>query len=314
MDSDYSNPAARTGSMKRTLILILLAFLVGLGVTAWAATRWAPARKLLLGNAAVQPSRPIGAQPPPTVLEQAPTADLRAATPPSDASLMDDRINALESRMAQIGTTSGGVSSRAEGLLLAFAARRAIDRGLSLGYLEGALQQQFGMSQPRAVGVIIAAASQPVTVDALKDDLITIAPKLISRSPTKGWMDSIRDSVSGLIIVRKAGTATANPVDRLARAERMLDAGRVDVALTEVARLPGAQNGAAWMQSARRLVEAHRALDVLEAAAIMQPGTNPAKRSLPPVAPINPALRKFTTPETVGPVDNVPKTPRSDTF
>jgi hypothetical protein len=148
----------------------------------------------------------------------------------------------------------------------------------------------------------------------LKTDLITIGPQLTKRSPDKGWMDAVREGVSGLIIVRKAGTAPSNPVDRLARAERMLDAGRVDIALTDVARLPGAQNGAAWMQSARRLVEAHRALDVLEAAAIMQPGAPPTKRNLPPVMPIDPAIKKFAAPETADPADPAPKTPRSDTF
>jgi hypothetical protein len=134
MNSDYSNPAAHGGSMKRTLIVILLAFLVGLGVTAWAATRWAPARKLLLGDAATQPPPPLGAQLPPRLAEPLTTPDLRAATPQIDANPIDDRVDALEARMAQIGTTSGGVSSRAEGLLLAFAARRAIDRGLALGF------------------------------------------------------------------------------------------------------------------------------------------------------------------------------------
>lgn len=295
MNSDYSNPTPRTGSFKRTMIIILLAFLVGLGVMGWAASRWGPARDLLFGPPAAQPAL---AAPPPAL-----SPDITAATPtlpapaaPSDK--VEDRIAELESRLARVGTTGGGASARAEGLLIAFAARRAIDRGLSLGYLEGALQEQFGMSQPRAVGVVIAAARQPVTLDALKDELNLVGPKLVSRSPDKGWMESVRDSFSGLIIVRQAGTPPTNPVDRLARAQRMIDAGRVDVALTEVARLPGASGAATWMQSARRLVEAHRALDVLEASAIMQPGSNPVPKSLPPITPKDPALRNLTTPQT----------------
>ncbi len=292
MNSDYSNPLPRTGSFKRTMILVLLAFLLGLGAMGWAATRWGPARDLLFGPPAPQP---VTTAAPPLA-----SPDLQAAAPtvPLASEKVEERIAELESRLARVGTAGGSASARAEGLLIAFAARRAIDRGLSLGYLEGALQEQFGMSQPRAVGVVIATARQPVTLDALKDELNIVGPKLVSRSPDKGWMESVRDSFSSLIIVRQAGSPPTNPVDRLARAQRMIDAGRVDVALTEVARLPGASAAATWMQSARRLVEAHRALDVLEASAIMQPGSNPVPKSLPPITPKDPALRDLTTPET----------------
>jgi thioredoxin-like negative regulator of GroEL len=55
------------------------------------------------------------------------------------------------------------------------------------------------------------------------------------------------------------------------RARRMLESGQVDGALAEVARLPGRDKAAAWMTAARRYIQARRALDVLETAAIVEP-------------------------------------------
>jgi Mitochondrial inner membrane protein len=282
-DYSYSNSAPKSGgTIKRILIITTLAFLIGIGLMWWAVTRWTPARDLVLGQPQTEPAIPVApalgtANLPPAIRTPAPTI---AANP------LEDRIEALESRVSGIGGggSGGAASSRAEGLLIAFAARRAIDRGLALGYIEAALQQQFGGSQPRAVGIIIATARQPVTLDALKDGLTEVGPQLINAGPDKGWGERIQDSLSSLIIIRKAGAPSANPVDRLARAQRMIDAGRVDTALAEVARLPGAAAGANWMKDARRLVEAHRALDVLEAAAIMQPGKSEAPKTLPPIS------------------------------
>ena len=154
-----------------------------------------------------------------------------------------------------------------------------------------------GTQRRRAVGIIIAAARQPVTLDQLKDDLAVVGPRLINAGPDKGWGERIQDSLSRLIIVRKTGAPSANPVDRLARAQRMIDLGRVDTALSEVARLPGAAAGAEWMKDARRLVEAHRALDVLEAAAIMQPGKAEAAKALPSISAPQAAPKNTTPPQ-----------------
>jgi hypothetical protein len=279
----YDNSVSRGGGgLKRTLIIVVLAFLGGLGVMGWAISKWSPARELVLGEASSPrissvPSGPTGAQPnlvvPPEILQAEP---------------MRDRIAALESRidrLQSLGGSGSGNSARAEGLLIAFAARRAIDRGLALGYLEGALQQYYGQNQPRAVGIVIASAHRPVTIDALKDGLIAIGPKLVSGTSEKGWWESFRESLGSLIIVRTAGMPSSTPAERLARAQRMVDAGRIDVALVEVARLPGAAHASVWMRDARRLVEAHRALDLLEAAAIIQPGKTNEPRPLSPISP-----------------------------
>jgi hypothetical protein len=46
-------------------------------------------------------------------------------------------------------------------------------------------------------------------------------------------------------------------------------AGEVDFALAETMRLPGAPRAQEWVDSARRYIAVHRALDEIESAAII---------------------------------------------
>src|SRR3546814_6168759 len=71
-------------------------------------------------------------------------------------------------------------------LLVAFAVRRALDRGLSLGYLEAQLRLRFGDDQPNAVKTIIETSRDPVTLEQLRAELDVIAPELVGRSGDKG--------------------------------------------------------------------------------------------------------------------------------
>src|SRR5439155_4104234 len=89
--------------------------------------------------------------PPPTII-QAP------ALPAPDVEL-NHRVDALEQRIGAIDSQAReavGNAGRAENLLIAFAARRALDRGIGLGYLEGLLRERFGATQPQAVATVIA--------------------------------------------------------------------------------------------------------------------------------------------------------------
>jgi hypothetical protein len=79
-----------------------------------------------------------------------------------------------------------------------------------------------------------------------------------------------------MFIVRNATTPSPSLDDRLSRARRALDGGQVDTALAEVARLPSRAAATDWMAAARRYIEAHRALDILEAAALTAPHSVPA--------------------------------------
>ena len=61
----------------------------------------------------------------------------------------------------------------------------------------------------------------------------------------------------------------------------MLDGGQVEGALAEVARLPGAEAGDRWITAAKRYIDARRALDTIETAAIMGQGRDPFPAAAP---------------------------------
>ncbi|HVJ00512.1 MAG TPA: hypothetical protein VM657_15750 [Sphingomonas sp.] len=182
------------------------------------------------------------------------------------------RLADLEARAATIDTKAeqaSGNASRAEGMLVAFAARRALDRGLGLGYIEGQLRQRFGATQPRAVATIIQASRNPVTADDLRLGLSTIGNDLVSGSDGRGWFERFGDELSSLVVIHKEGMLSSRPSDRLARARHLLEGGQVEGALDEVRKLPGAPRADRWIAAAQRYVDARRALDVIETAAIL---------------------------------------------
>jgi len=284
-------PAAPLPPRRRRglFILPLLAFLVGLAVMAWVLTRWEAAASYL----GVRPT-----------LVQAPPAQAPAATAPVSAPTevlavdpaVAARVATLEQRVAEIANQSQaavGNADRAEGLLVAFAARRALDRGVALGYLEGLLRQRFGETQPQAVGTIITAAHDPITLQELQDGLQQVGTSLVGGGPQRNWWTALKAELGGLITVRKSGSPSTLPAERLARAKQRLEAGQVDVALAEVLRMPGRDSAADWISDARRYVAARRALDMIETAALLEPraGTTPAPAptAVPPAT--DPSLR-----------------------
>ncbi|MEO7170519.1 MAG: hypothetical protein V4610_02860 [Pseudomonadota bacterium] len=205
-----------------------------------------------------------------------------AAAPAIDLDALSTRENELAARLAELEarTTSisgqarlaSGYANRAEGLMIAFAARRQIDRGLPLGYIEEQLRQRFGPIQPEATGTIIQAAQQPVTIEDLRVGLDAISSELRTGAATDGWLASLRRELGNLIVLHRADTPSPLPADRLARARRTLEAGHVEAALAEVARMPGAPQAERWTTAARRYIGARQALDTIETAAIMGQG------------------------------------------
>lgn len=216
-------------------------------------------------------------------------AEAIAAAPPEPQvpaidALTEERLSTLEEAVAAIDQRTAaatGNADRAEGLLVAFAARRALDRGVALGYIEGLLRERFGGIDPQSVAAVIAAAHQPVTLDQLQTELETIRPRLVAVEAADGWWDSLRHELAGLIIIRRADTPSTIPADRVARAQRMLDEGQVDRAMAEIARLPARAAATDWMNEARRYVGARNALDRIETAALLRPQ---APVPTPPVA------------------------------
>lgn len=198
-----------------------------------------------------------------------PVIDLNALS--SRETELTARIADLEQRTARVDAeaqAASGYATRAENMLVAFAARRALDRGLALGYVEDQLRARFGVTQPRSVAAILQAAREPVTVAELRAGLDGIAPELITGQASSGWLASLKRELTNLIVIHRADTPSPLPVDRLARARQMLEGGKVEAALAEVARMPGAAQASRWTGAARRYIGARQALDTIEAAAI----------------------------------------------
>ncbi|MDO6413137.1 hypothetical protein Q4F19_01965 [Sphingomonas sp. BIUV-7] len=269
MDEDFSGARRRRGVLG-LLLVVLLAFVGGGFATVYAVRHWDRVAAIV---------RPPVAAPAPVKLATPPPAPLIA--PVTDPGLID-RINALDERVEAIDNQAreaSGNADRAEGLLVAFAARRIVDRGQPLGYLETMLRNHFGGVDPQAVAMVIAAAQRPATLPALQQSFADLAPRLVATPPKQSWWTGFRQEMGALFVIRRAETPSTLPDDRRDRARSALQQGQVDVALAEIVRLPGAAGAKDWIASARRYVLVHNALDRIETAALLAPP------EMPPAAP-----------------------------
>lgn len=281
---DGSRSGPRTGLV---VVLILVAFAAGLLLAGYALRQlpWFAALGAQSAPATGSGARSAGGEylpANPLDVNGNPTAGADVATLATREAALAGQLTALETRTATVQTEAVGAASqatRAEGLLVAFAARRALDRGLGLGYVEEQLRARFGTAQPAAVATIIEASRQPLTLEALRQGLDAIAPNIATVSDDSWWR-ALRREIGTLVVLRKAGTPSPLPADRLARAKRLLDGGQVEAARAEVARLPGAGDAANWTAAADRYIAARDALDRVESAAILGQGAQPAA---PPV-------------------------------
>jgi hypothetical protein len=251
------------------LLIALALILVGAGAAVWALSRYQPAARFLGIAPPAQPamivSRP--ANPP------ANTVATLAAQP------NNTRIAALENRVARVEDATHraeGSAGRADALVIAFAARRAIDRGVALGYLENLLVDRFGPQHQAAVATIITASHQPVRLNELVDEYRTLGPQLRRGGSQDSWWTNLKQEMGSLVEVHRSTRPAVNVDARYNRALDHLSAGDVDQALAETMRLPGASNGGDWPARARRYIAAHRALDEVESAALL-PGATTAR-------------------------------------
>lgn len=280
MTPDTPIPApSRGNSLLLILVAGLIAFLAGLAVMAvlfrfsgWAGDAPAPAPVAAVGPV-------VGGAPPATTL---PIPDVTTLAAREQA--LAARLDALDARLRNTdgqARTAASYAGRAEAMMLVFAARRAMERGQPLGFVDGELRARFGAVAPDAVATVIRASGEPVTLEDLRLAFDQIAPRLSTTGPGEGWWEAIQREMSTLVIVRKENAPSTHPRERLDRARRLLSQGHVEAALAEIARLPGAQGAESWMAAAGRYVETRRALDALEEAAIKAqvqpaPGARPA--------------------------------------
>ena len=244
------------------LLLALVFILVGAGAAVWSLAHYPPAARTL---GVVPPTPPPVAAPKPAAAQQP-----QPTTP--GAAGNSARIAALEQQLSQVQNASEraeGFAGRADALVVAFAARRAIDRGVALGYLENLLVDRFGAQHQAAVATVITASHQPVRLEDLSSEYEGLGPVLRRGGPQDSWWTNVQRELGSLVEVHRAERPAINAEARYNRALRRLSSGDVDQALAETMRMPGAARASDWTAKARRYVAAHRALDEIESAALL---------------------------------------------
>ncbi len=253
MDEEMTAASPRRANPIRGLVVFaLICFAIGIAAMGWILSEWQPVRDMVFGPQATAPQPPV--------------AKLATVTaPPVNAEAHMARIEQRLAIIDQQADNASNDAARAERLMIAFAARRAVERGTPLGYLEGALQRQFGASDAAAVATVIDAARRPVTLEQLEDGLEATKAELASGSAGAGWFASIWQDVSTLAVVHRPGESSKTPSQRLEIARRALERDRVETAMREIRSMPGAGSAKPWLVKAQRYVAVRKALDRLEA-------------------------------------------------
>jgi Mitochondrial inner membrane protein len=265
--TEYATSAAPPrGGMrfKHILLLSLIAFVGGIGASWWLADSYG-----WLGTDA-----PV-ATPTPAVASVAPSAPLIAPLLPSAAAT----------------EIAAGNAARAEGLLVAFAARRAIDNGTPLGYLTDQLRQRFGATQPQAVLTVLQASQVPVTLQTLQAELTAIENLLVTGTREETLWATVQREFSELFVLRKSDSPSPAPTQRMLRTHALVESGNISGAIAEITAMPGASAPAAqsWLGRARSYDQTRKALDTLERSALAAPPAPvvpvaPPESSVPPMA------------------------------
>ena len=184
---------------------------------------------------------------------------------------LDQRLAAAEQRLARLDLQSqaaAGNAARAEGLLIAFATRRAIERGAELGYLADQLRLRFSDQWPNAVSTIINFSREPIRIDNLTARLDGLGPELSEREEEFS-LARMRREIGELFVIRRESTPSPQPERRLERARYALEQGRYQNAIDEVSNMPGAAIAEAWIADAERYRDAMAALETIETAAVL---------------------------------------------
>lgn len=260
----------------------VVAFILGLGVASWVGWQSGADFGYVLGlshgASAHVDQQPVAARAP--AMPQSPMPDEVA---------LAGRVAAMEQRLDRVDyrvEAASGNAARAEALLVAFAVRRAIERGAPLGYLADQLKLRFGDAQPNAVATIIAGAKDPMPMAQLAARLEALAPQLTETGQPTLWRRVTRE-LSDLFVVRRDRPALSDANTRFDDARKALGEGRIDDAVADVQHLSTGADAAGWNAAALRYRDIQRALDLIDTTALLEPnrlhdgGGNP----------VNPVLR-----------------------
>ena len=277
MDSLVTNRRARSG-MRPMLLATAGSFVLGAAIVGYISWRMnagddaAPPSNE--PQAALSASAMPGTSPEPTPAATASSVTAQEVERVAEQQGgIDQRLAAAEQRLTRLdlqAQAAAGNAARAEGLLIAFSVRRAIDRGAELGYLSDQLRLRFGDALPNAVNTILTFSREPVTLDQLIARLDGLAPQLQS-GDDRGGMQRFTDELAALFTIRRESAPSPQPEMRIERARLFLLSGRPDDAVAEVRNLPGASQAQQWLRDAERYAATQRSLDLIETAAVLEP-------------------------------------------
>lgn len=254
------------------LMVALVLIIAGAAAATWGLAHYQPAARFLGILPAQQPvmltPKPVVMNPQPA--QQPAVSNLQSAVEEQQIASLENRLAAVENATAR----AEGSAGRADALVVAFAARRAVDRGVALGYLENLLVDRFAAQHRAAVATVITASRQPVRLDDLIAEYDTLGPDLRRGSPEDSWWTNVKRELGSLVEIHSVDQPASDSTARYERARERLVSGNVDEALAETMRLPGAARVGDWTGKARRYIAAHRALDEIESAALL-PAPNP---------------------------------------
>lgn len=284
MEDRYTNnaPSAQKtkSSLKPVLIAVLVSFLLG-GAGAYYLLRGSELPQIELFDIkdrdadralSGDPTLELITEEPEQVVAEAREAVERVEQVVEQQGGLDQRLAAMEQRLTRLdlqAEAAVGNVARAEGLLIAFATRRALERGGELGYLADQLRLRFGDARPNAVQTVINVAQDPVTLDQLLARLDGLS-EVLSQAPSDEavWTRFGRE-VSQLFVVRNQDTPSPRTERRLERARVFIETSQIDNAVMELSNLPNAEQAADWISDAQRYAAGQTALEVLETAAIL---------------------------------------------
>jgi hypothetical protein len=288
----------KTPSGRALLLAAMLAFVAGGALVGWvvwynlAGPRAAPPpRAGTVAGAAPAPAAGLTASPTPLAATQ--KAEQAVERVEEQQGGIDQRLAAAEQRLTRLdlqAQAAAGNAARAESLLIAFATRRAVERGAELGYLSDQLRLRFGDQWPNAVGTIIDFSRSPIRLDSLVARLEGLAPQLRESGDGPSW-NAFKRELKQLFVFRRETTPSPQPQRRMERARWALEQGRYQAAIDEVKGMPGAAKAESWIADAERYRKAMEALEVIETAAVLdQRGLrdgagNPVRQLSPLVVP-----------------------------
>ncbi|MBX7482447.1 hypothetical protein [Qipengyuania qiaonensis] len=273
---EYTSTRRKGPSARPVLMAVLASFLLGGAVAGYAVYSMADRTPAPPDEAETEPqtlASPTSAPTPTPSATASRTAREAVARVAEQQGGIDTRLAAAEQRLARLdlqAQAAAGNTARAEGLLIAFATRRALEKGAELGYLSDQLRLRFGDAMPNAVDTIIRTSRDPITLDQLIARLEGLSPRLAAPSSQTGFA-RFSEEMSQLFVVRRESAPSPQPQRRLERARLFLESGRTDSAIAEVRNLPGASSAEGWIRDAERYAAVQRALDLIETAAVLEP-------------------------------------------